>query len=56
MKWNIYNGKDKSQLKEKMPNANFKINEQTNDYIFFSNLEQNSHIYVNVLSDSPHDI
>jgi len=56
MKWNIYNGKDKSQLREKMPNANFKINEQTNDYIFFSNLEQNSHIYVNVLSDSPDDI
>ena len=56
MKWNIYNGKDKSQLRVKMPNANLKINEQTNDYVFFSNLEQNSHIYVNVLSDSPDDI
>ena len=56
MKWDIYNGKDKSQLREKMPNENLKINEQTNDYIFFSHIEQNSHIYVNVLSDNPDNI
>ena len=56
MKWSIFNGKDKSQLREKMPSENLKINEQTNDYIFLSNLEKNSHIYVNVLSDTPNNI
>jgi len=56
MKWDIYNGKDKSQLREKIPNENLKINEKINDYIFFSNIEQKSHLYVNVLSDSPDNI